>query len=294
MRNGFIVATVCVALGIAAAAQAQFVSPVHLVPVVAKTAGAAGTDWMTSMAISNVSASPAPMMALFFKEKQANSLFGVPTHQFTVGAGQTITVQDVLGTWFPQQGNTKGALLLLPSDGGEEGPNLAVMTRIFNNANPAATYGQAIPSSFVNLIIGRGTAVLTGARQDGAFRSNVGVVNISLTTISVIITTYNASGAQVAQVTKSVEPLSLRQYSMSELGVTTLAPAGRVEVTVDPATITWDPCDQDPTGLASAFAMFMSYISRVDQSTGDSEFALGLADWEEYVAECGEEPNDCP
>lgn len=136
--------------------------------------------------------------------------------------------------------------------------------------------------------------MLTGARHDNGVRSNVGVVNLSLQPLQIIITTYNAAGTQVAQVTKQVESFSLRQWALSSLGVTTLAPGGRVEVQIDPATITWDCCSQSPADfLNTQFGLFMAYISRVDQVTGDAEFALGLTDWQEFVLECGEEPDPC-
>ena len=284
--------------GGASIVDAQWVAPAHLFPVVAKLAGAQGTDWMTNLFISNLSSEAATVTGIFLRENTNNTLFGnLVIHEVTLQGGQTLTVPDVLGSWFPGEGNTKGVLLLLadPQGGGGEDMLLAASARIFNNANPSATYGQAISSSFVHFIIGRGKSVLTGARHDGTVRSNVGIVNLSLQPLQVIITTYNAAGVQVAQVTKQVESFSLRQWALSGVGVSSLAPGGRVEVQIDPDTITWDCCSQNPADfLNTQFGLFMAYISRIDQVTGDAEFALGLTDWEEYVDECGEVPDQCP
>jgi hypothetical protein len=35
-------------------------------------------------------------------------------------------------------------------------------------------------------------------------------------------------------------------------------------------------------------------MSKVDQATGDAEFAYAQNDWTAFVDECGSEPDDCP
>jgi hypothetical protein len=294
MKRVFVVFACILALN--TAAEASFVSPMHIVPVVAKVAGAAGTDWMTSMSVSNVTDGTVEVTAMFFRENSSNTPFQGPTHLVTIGPGDTLTVADVLGEWFPAQGNTKGFLMLLAEPVGG-GPNeealLAVTARIFNNANPNATYGQAVSSSLFNFIFGRGVSVLPGAAANARTRSNVGVVNLSAMAATYLIKTYAAGGAVAASVTKQVPAFSMAQWSMSELGVSNLGTPGRVEVTIDPGTITWDPCDPSTWGLGGVFGMFVAYISQVDQATGDAIFALGQNDWTEFVFDCGEEPDPC-
>ena len=96
----------------------------------------------------------------------------------------------------------------------------------------------------------------------------------------------------VAEKAVEVEPFSMRQYSLSSLGVNSLA-AGRTEVVIDPETITWDPCDSGAVpGLAPG--LFFTYMSKVDSGTGDAEFGLGQADWTEFEIDCGDVPDDCP
>lgn len=107
-------------------------------------AGAQGTDWMTNLFISNVSAEAVTVTGMFFRENTNNTLFGnLVMHEVTLQAGQTLTVPDVLGSWFPGEGNTKGVFLLLadPLGGGGNDVSLAAAARIFNNADPSATYG---------------------------------------------------------------------------------------------------------------------------------------------------------
>ena len=276
-------------------AHAQMVSPFHILPVVAKVAGAAGTNWMTSMSVSNVSDETVNVTAMFFRENTNNQPFSGTEHTFSIPGGRTLTVDDVLGSWFPAQGSTKGFLILMAeaASGGDDAL-LAVMARIFNNADPNATYGQVVPSNFISFVFGHGTAVMPGARWDGQTRSNIGVVNLSFQPLQVLVTVYDANGSVVSSMTKQVSTFSLAQWSLAQLGVSTLSTPGRVEVVVDPATISWDPCDPLTWGPGASPGLFMAYISRVDQVTGDAEFAYAQNDWSDFVAECGSEPDDCP
>lgn len=281
----------------AAPAAAQFVSPFFLYPVVAKGAGV-NSDWMTNLVISNLSPFPVEVTARFFEEGQANSFMSGPSHTVILQAGQTLNVEDVLGSWFPQVGDTKGSLMLLgePMGGQDpEGVRLAATGRIFNNYTPNATYGQTVNASLVNFMFGAGSSVLPGAEWSSRVRSNVGVVNLGPQSLTVLITTFNANGAQVAQETRTIPAMSMGQWSLEALGVSNLNAPGRVEVEIDPATITWDPCNPGTFGLVP---MFEAYISRVTQATGDAEFVMGLNDWTEFVDDCGYDPDDgdddCP
>jgi hypothetical protein len=295
MRKIVVTVAILLALGAAGTAGAQWATSFHLIPVVAKTAGAAGTDWRSDLSISNLSTFAVAVRAGFFREATNNQLsFDLPV-RVTLQPGETRDVGDVVGAWFPEQGNTKGALLLLGEPAGAGDPDavlLAASTRTYNNANPSATYGQGVDSGLMSLVYGPGIAAMTGVRHDGRFRSNVGVLNLSPSPLQLLVTTYGATGAQVAQVTKTVESFSLRQWSLDSLGAATLA-GGRTEVRVDPSTVTWDPCNQSSmTGFGPGF--FIAYLSKVDQGSGDAEFHYAQSDWTEYAADCGEEPSDCP
>lgn len=295
MKRARVLSVVIASLIAIPAAEAQIVSPFHIVPVVAKVAGAAGTDWMTSMSTSNISDVRADVTATFYRENTDNMPFMGPTREFSLDPGQTLTVADVLGTWFPGQGNTKGFLILLAEPATGDGDALlAVSARVFNNANPSATYGQTVSSSLFSMLFGRGVAVLPGAQWDGGKRSNVGVVNISGQPIDIIITTYAANGAVVATAARRVSTFSMGQWSLQQLGVSNLSSPGRVDVMLDPDGIIWDPCDPLGGGIG-AFGSFIAYMSKVDGVTGDAEFGLAQNDWTLFEVDCGFEPgDDCP
>jgi hypothetical protein len=249
---------------------------------------------MTSMSVSNVTDETVDVTAMFFRENTNNQPFAGPEHSFSLAAGQTTTVDDVLGSYFPGEGNTKGFLILLADAGGGDDALIAATARVFNNANPNATYGQAVSSNLTAFVFGRGTAVMPGARWDGRARSNVGVVNLAFQPLDVVVTTYDAAGAVVSSVNRQVNTFSLAQWSLSQLGVSNLSPPGRVEVMVDPASIDWDPCDPLTWGPGMSPGLFMAYMSKVDQATGDAEFAYAQNDWTAFVDECGSLPDDCP
>jgi hypothetical protein len=298
MNRWAIVVTVGLAVAFSGLAEAQIsVSPFHIIPVVAKIKGDAGTDWVSDVSVSNISAGVADVTAIFFPEATNNSFpfFGKAsaTYDLTLQAGQTLMVNDVIATWFPGQGDSiKGVLLIFGEADGDEAL-LAVATRTYNNADPSKTYGQGIGSGVLNVVWGSGTSVLTGVRHDNRFRSNIGVVNFTPLELTVLLDIYDASGTLVRQQIRTIETFSSRQYSLSSLGVNNLA-GGRVEVYVDPATITWNPCNAPMPGFEGLqFGAFIAYLSKVDSGSGDAEFAMGLSNWSEYADDCGEQPIEC-
>lgn len=282
-------AAVLLGVAVASPCAAQIALPIHVLPVIAKLSGAAGTDWMSSLALSNIGDTPADVTALFFRENQNNiPLFG-PSHELTVGPGETVSVADVLGEWFPSEGDTKGFLVLYgEADGSDQDPFLlTVAGRVFNNANPGATYGQTVPSGVLGLVVAPAVSNLPGVRSDDVVRSNVGVVNLSLFPIDVVISTFASDGTLLASVERQVRSFSMSQWSLAQLGVPELATPGRVEVRVDPDSVFWDPCIGTDPALDDLQGIFMTYLSRVDQVTGDAELVLGESDWFDYIALCG-------
>ncbi len=275
---------------------AQIALPVQVLPVMAKLSGAAGTDWMSSLSVSNIGRERAEVTALFFRENQFNIPLLGPSHQFDLDPGETLTSNDVLGEWFSSEGNTKGFLVVFgEAEGSDEDPFLlTVAGRVFNNANPNATYGQTVPSGVLGLVVAPGSSNLPGARSDESVRSNVGVVNFSIFPLDVIITTFGADGAMLASVNRQVQSFSLSQWSLSQLGVGTLSTPGRVEVQVDPDSITWDPCFGEEPDIDDLRGIFLTYLSRVDEATGDAEFVLGSSDWYDYLALCEDMPSVIP
>ncbi len=293
MSNRISVLLVSGLLVVTTPALAQIAMPMHVIPVVAKTAGVAGTDWRSDLAIANLGTSGVPVGLAFFREATEQTLPTAFPVLLTLEAGETRTVEDVLGTLFPAEGNTKGALLVfgipnpfLP----DEDIRLTVASRTYNNANPEATYGQGVGSGLVGASYGHGASVLTGVRHDQRFRSNIGVVNMGPQPLEVLVATFDPAGGLVSEAARTVESFSLRQWNLGELGAAGVI-GGRTEIRVEPDSITWDPCSAGDE-LGEIPGLFLAYLSKVDQATGDAEFHLGQVDWSGYVDVCGEDPGD--
>jgi len=274
-----------------ATATAQVASSMAIVPVVAQLRGMENTDWLTELTISNISGFPVAVEARFFKENTANlGLFPLP-EKFVLAVGETLTVDNVLSRWFPAVKDTKGFLLIVASHAG--GANRAAMitvtARVFNNADPGATYGQAVPSALLHVSLATVRTILPGARWDELRRSNVGILNLSLDPIEVQVTVFDAAGEELSTNVVEVKSLSLVQRGLTQLGVSELSTPGRVEVVIAPGTVNFDPCAVDFENFqpGSLKGVFIAYMSRVDQATGDAEFILGDNDWRDYVDRCG-------
>ena len=143
-------------------------------------------------------------------------------------------------------------------------------TRVYNVGDPKGTYGQTVPALSVVINPAGTPSVVTGARNDSRFRSNLGIVSMSLfTQITVHYRVRSADGSTVAEGQKSMPPSSLSQFSFSSLGVPKTEGPLTVELWMDPANVFPDPC-------ATPYPnMFVAYVSKVDgnpDGTGDAEF----------------------
>jgi len=282
-----------VVLSLATPAFAFLASPVHIIPVVAKVKGQAGTDWRSDAMMSNVSDGTLTVGIEFFRENQNNTFTGSFAKTITLAPGETRTVEDVLGSHFPAEGNTKGMLLVMVTDstGPESEAGLALTTRTYNAADPARTYGQTIPSNFFGMVFGLGRSVITGVRNDSRLRTNIGVANLSPTATSALLKFYNSTGALITEVTRSVPAMSLAQWKVSDLGVNNVRDA-RVEIQVDPSMGTFDPCSGSFGSFGFFGAILMPYFSMVDNGSGDAVFGYGQLVFDEFEDTCGTTPAD--
>ena len=126
----------------------------------------------------------------------------------------------------------------------EEGEILAT-TRTYNVGSPEGTYGQTIPwhwrvaNSFAT------PTIVTGARNDSRFRSNLGIVNFSEEAMTMRYRILNGAGAVVAEGSRDLEMFSVNQWSFKRLGVGKVNGPLTVEVWFD--SVTLPPC-LDPPG----------------------------------------------
>lgn len=139
------------------------------------------------------------------------------------------------------------------------------MTRTYNTADPAGTYGQTVPSLEVDSVT-TAPLIATGARNDDRFRSNVGMVSLSvLDDIVVHYRVLGPNGAELVAGSRTLPPATVRQFSLAQLGVGSVDGALTVELWLDEDSVSDDPCAEFANTL-------MGYVSKVDNGTGDAEF----------------------
>jgi len=260
----------CVALP----AASQQVSDFQVFPIVARTAGAGGTQWVSDLTMFNPHDYSLIVGLQFFPADQANTFdFLMPT-RMTLDPRETAILEDVLHGVFGYDTDIKGALVassdhdLIPANPEDDG--FAAVTRTYNVGNPLGTFGQTVPALESTYNPTGSPSIATGARNDQRFRSNLGIANLSLyEEIQVHYRILAADGSVLVEGVKPIPTVSVRQWSFAQLGVGRVPGPLTVELWLDPDSITPDPCNADFPN------MFVGYVSKVDGNptgTGDGEF----------------------
>jgi hypothetical protein len=238
-------------------------------PVVARTAGVGSSQWVTDLTVNNLFDSDVTLALQFFPENQANVFDPTFPTQMSLGARQTMLIEDVLATVFGYDSDIKGVLLVtVDADmiaGNHQDANIAGITRTYNAADPTGTYGQSVPG-LAALAVTAAPIVATGARHDATYRSNVGIVSFSMSgQIRVHYRILGPTGGVLAEGSRTVPPVSMRQFSFGQLGVSAFEGAATVELWIDEGDVSQEPCE-----IGSA--AILGYISKIDNGTGDAEF----------------------
>ncbi|RLE27984.1 MAG: hypothetical protein DRJ65_01110 [Acidobacteria bacterium] len=298
-------------LCIAVSASAQIPLPGFIIPVVAKSPGALGTDWATDVFISNLGPEFRTFSAHFFPADQANTFNGnFSKTGITVGKKKTKQAIDVIGTWFPSQGSSvKGWLLIADTttvncdDDDRTTAKAIVATRLYNKLGNGSSFGMMFESSLLAMNSSPFPSHFTSIRNQGnakpGARTNLGVANISTSTITVNISLVHPGGQVLKTVSRVIPALSLKQWSLANLGMPVFGNlAGRLEVKLKDGFQYFDPCeDTMTTGLCldrcdsdcggkygfGPIPAFVPYVSNIDNDTGDGEVILPVFDQIGYL-----------
>ncbi len=260
---------------VAAAVGAQERGDGFVVPVVAHSTGAGDppTRWVSDLVLHNLMEEPVTVGMAFFPFGQSNDWDGTFPVTVDLAARETRLVEDVLGTLFHRSTNTKGILYVTCEQdafpGNPVDAEILLTSRTYNTGSPAGTYGQTVPT---NRLLWNGSATpsfITGARNDERYRSNLGIVNISFEPITVHYRILDAQGTALAESSVDLPAASGWQRLLSSLGIPKTGGPMTVELWLDPADVTPDPCE------AERVTYFWAYVSKVDgnpEGTGDAEF----------------------
>lgn len=221
------------------------------IPVVGRTAGAAGTYWRSDVTLFNPGAESITVTLRLLESGRDNSV--VTGSSLSLAAGKTIVLADVVDWLGVSSGS--GALQL-SFEGSSVNP--IVTSRTYTSGENGGTFGQAIdPILRGQFGVDRYVA---GLKSDASYRSNLGFVNRGSAPIGVHVTLLASDGRQV-----STAFLEMPARSQSQMPIAALFPQTDVlklgNFTVRARTI--------------AQSSLFTYGSVVDNSTGDPVFIAG-------------------
>ena len=271
------------AVGVVAPGAAQSVDETQLFPVVAHTEGAGDppTSWRSDLTVHNVMDSELTVGVLFLPFNRANDPEEVEMEELILDPRETLTIEDVIVDLFGITEDTSGALLLMcDAETFPSNPEDAVMlatTRTYTVGSAVGTFGTAVPSvNFSGRVLNAGQSIslITGARNDSDYRSNLGIVNISFAAVPITVhfRFLDEDGSVIASGSKYLLEYAGGQWSFKRLGVPRVIEGPlTVELWLDPDDIVGDPCEVDEDDIT----FFVAYATKVDGNptgSGDGEF----------------------
>jgi len=273
-----------------------------VVPTAASTPGLYGSNWHTDLEIMNVDSVAVDVQVVLLKccgvdnvmwfEDVKNSLGGRESEGFGkvepklagIQPGQTVYLPDVVQ--FGWGDSVKGSLLVFAYEAGTlttstpPGGNpklILVNSRTYSlgtdtNNNPL-TFGTQVPGMPWYLYIdpaqttkGYDHAKFTGLTENAAYRTAVGLVNVSdrLTTLSVQLTLNAADGTQIAEEFIQLLPLAMDQYDKAIISLF----AKTQEDNITGATLKV-AVESYRTGAQNPAPALIAYVTRMDNATND-------------------------
>ncbi|HNX49194.1 MAG TPA: PKD domain-containing protein [Thermoanaerobaculaceae bacterium] len=166
----------------------------YVVPSVAHSGGAAGTNWRTDVGVVNTASQSVALQLTFYDS--VTGLATPATH--SLGSMQSVEWRDILTSklGFTQPSSVKGTLLVTSTR------PLAVTSRTYNQESATRTYGQSYPALVVAYPGGREVEVVTNGhvgfipllKKNSAFRTNIGFVNLGSTPCTIWIQLVGPNG----------------------------------------------------------------------------------------------------
>ena len=222
-------------------------------PGLAKVAGAAGTNWVSDLAFLNPGSDQVELSVELWQRDADNST--PQLRQVVLAPGACLRAADALASLFAQSSGAASARV---------SADAAVLAdgRTFNQVT-AGSYGQYIAGMEIdNAISPTQPAYLVMVEEDGAFRTNLGLMNVSSTASArVQLTAYASNGAQLG----STETINLAARDVRQLN--------RVLHQFTAAQVT-DAVIRIAVDAATPDGRVVAYGSVVDESTGDPIFVL--------------------
>jgi len=248
---------ICLAIGLAIPAAPAFADegdPTPFehctwVPAAARTIGYGDAFYATDLYLTNTGDAAAAVSIAFLTRDMDNSSAPVAMLE-PMAAGRTLIIEDVVGALLEGQWQDwVGGLAVCA-----ESPRVEVFTRTYHT-DGVATYGQGIPAAAIGAAVsGARTGLLMGLREDAAFRTNLGLLNPSPTSLTVTITVVDLEGEVVAVLNRELEPYEQIQYHK------VLTQVGEEDL------------ERAVASIASPDGPVFAYVSVIDNATSDPTY----------------------
>ncbi len=220
-----------------------------LIPVATQTTGARDTTWRTELALFNSGDQETVVTLVYISQTGEPWL----TTSVALSAGESVSYDNALPELFGVESGL-GAIEV-STDLTENPESIRVSSRTFTGAEDG-TYGQSVP----RLLSPDSLNYITGIESNASFRTNVGLVNRSLSSISAELSLLTSTGTVIETAILEIDGRSFRQLPLSVLfpkaaGLSEEALSLRIE--------------------ASRGGALSSYASVVDNQSNDPFFVPG-------------------
>lgn len=179
-----------------------------VLPVAASTSGLGGSVWETELVLYNGGSESSTVHITLLPAAGGE----LRSAELTIAPGATLAFGNALEELFKVPAGA-GALLV-EARSARSTPALKVISRTFTHAD-GGTVNQLVPDEPPSFA--EGFRFITGIPNIGAFRTNLGFVNLDGTARSVQLTLLDEAGVELEDVTFVLPPLSFRQAAAGDL-----------------------------------------------------------------------------
>lgn len=220
-----------------------------LIPGSANLPGLNETRWRTELEIKAVGSKPAIFSIALLQRDRENVAPRMAT--LSLEAAAVVRFENALDELFSFNG--AAALLMTPLSG-----KILTTSRTFTGDATEGTFGQYVPAIPVSDAIAFGETAeliqLSGSNGDTGFRTNIGLVNTSSSSINVSLEVFDADGSSLGVISQNLEGLEYRQIDRVLTGIINSEVADA-----------WIRLSTSTPG-----GTFLAYASVVDNASGDS------------------------
>jgi len=227
------------------------------IPASANAEGVNQTRWRTDLQVK-AQGGRAAAFTIELLESRADNRNPISL-AYSLNPNESLRLGNVLETEFTFTGT---AALRITATGGR----ITATSRTYND-DPDGTYGQTVPAVAEESGVGpesQSTMILLSRSADpsAGFRTNLGLVNLTGSSIAVEIDVHDADGAVIGSLSRNLKPFEHRQFN------DVFDMAGADDVADGYAVVRTSTED----------GSFLAYASVVDNGSGDAVFILGSVD----------------